>query len=405
MSELINATAAKKDFRWRLLTTVSAIAVLTGAGFAEVHAQNADRPTVWIELGAGIDRIDRDHDLFIPDFIPKNEGATPFSPVSPIAAQRPPRYGLSGEAKLTFEPAGGNWVFSAGLRYGRSNGKKEVHHQTFIDVDSYIPASKENFLQGTPTQTIAKFATTKTENSQSYAVADFQAGKDVGLGLFGGNSSSVMSVGVRFAQFTSRTKTDLKARPEIGIYNRFDTPQFTQPPIPTFFPSLQDKYFAGYRFNAYSAYRDTARSFTGVGPSLSWAGSTPIAGDPQENNITLDWGVNGAILFGRQKVKERHQRTARRYEPSYVGTEYPSGEGTHYNVLYKSRPAARSRSHSATVPNIGGFAGISFKMPNAKVSFGYRADVFFGAVDGGNDARHARDMIFHGPFAKFSIGL
>jgi hypothetical protein len=404
MSELMNTTATKTILRWQLLTTVSALAVLITAGAGEALAQDTDRPTVWIELGAGLERINRDHDLFIPDFIPKNEGATPFDPVSPIKAQTPPRYGLSGEAKLTFEPAGSHWVFAAGLRYGRSNGKKEVHQQTFIDMADYFPPSKI-FGSGSPTQTIAKFATTKTEDRQSYVIADFQAGKDVGLGMFGNNGSSVMSFGVRFAQFTSRTKTDLKARPTIDVVNRFDSPQFTQPPIPTFFPSLSSKYFPSYRFNAYSAYRDTTRNFSGVGPSLSWTGSTPIAGRADENSISFDWGINGAILFGRQKVRDRHQQTARHYDLSYVGTEYPSGEGTHYNVLYKSRPDPQSRSHSVTVPNIGGFAGISFKMPNAKVSFGYRADVFFGAMDGGIDTRHTRDMIFHGPFAKFSIGL
>jgi hypothetical protein len=403
MSELINTTATKANLRWQFLTTVSALAVLINAGAGEALAQDTDRPTVWIELGASMDRVNRDHDLFIPDFIPKNAGATPFEPVSLIEAQRPPRYALSGEAKLTFESSGNNWVFSAGLRYGRSNGKKEVHQQTFIDMANYFPPSK--LFGGTPTQTIAKFATTKTESRQSYVIADFQAGKDVGLGMFGGNSSSVMSFGVRFAQFASRTKTDLKGRPNIDVHNRFDSPQFTQPPFPTLFPSLSSKYFPSYRFNAYSAYRDSSRSFSGIGPSLSWTGSAAIAGSPNEDTLTFDWGVNGSMLFGRQKVKDEHNETALRYEAGQPGTLYPSDPYNHYKILYKHRPGDRSRSHSATVPNIGGFAGISFKMPNASVSFGYRADVFFGAIDGGNEARHTRDMIFHGPFAKFSIGL
>jgi hypothetical protein len=34
------------------------------------------------------------------------------------------------------------------------------------------------------------------------------------------------------------------------------------------------------------------------------------------------------------------------------------------------------------VPNIDGFVGLSFHNANAKVSFGYRADFFFGAMDG-----------------------
>ena len=33
------------------------------------------------------------------------------------------------------------------------------------------------------------------------SIADFQAGKDVGLGMFGNGGKSVFSAGVRFAQF------------------------------------------------------------------------------------------------------------------------------------------------------------------------------------------------------------
>jgi hypothetical protein len=57
------------------------------------------------------------------------------------------------------------------------------------------------------------------------------------------------------------------------------------------------------------------------------------------------------------------------------------------------------------VPNIGGMAGLSLKFPNAKVSLGYRADFFFGAMDGGIDIAHKENVGFYGPFAAISIGL
>jgi hypothetical protein len=40
---------------------------------------------------------------------------------------------------------------------------------------------------------------------------------------------------------------------------------------------------------------------------------------------------------------------------------------------------------SVVVPNLGAFAGLSMKYTNARLSLGYRADFFFGAVDGGID--------------------
>jgi hypothetical protein len=58
-----------------------------------------------------------------------------------------------------------------------------------------------------------------------------------------------------------------------------------------------------------------------------------------------------------------------------------------------------------TVPNIGGFAALSYRFPNAKLSAGYRADFFFGAKDSGFETRSTTDVGFHGPYATISIGL
>jgi hypothetical protein len=75
-------------------------------------------------------------------------------------------------------------------------------------------------------------------------------------------------------------------------------------------------------------------------------------------------------------------------------------------ALFYTHPAEPSlRTRSVTVPNLGAFAGLSFVYTNAKISFGYRADVFFGAMDEGVDARHSKDAGFYGPFAKISVGL
>jgi hypothetical protein len=58
-----------------------------------------------------------------------------------------------------------------------------------------------------------------------------------------------------------------------------------------------------------------------------------------------------------------------------------------------------------TIPNVGGFAGLSYRFTNAKISAGYRADFFFGAKDGGLETRNSTDVSFHGPYATISIGL
>ena len=83
---------------------------------------------------------------------------------------------------------------------------------------------------------------------------------------------------------------------------------------------------------------------------------------------------------------------------------YAGQKQSHYGLAY-SHPRGNARSHTVTVPNLGGFAGLSVKYANAKVSFGYRGDFFFGAMDDGIDARRSKDVAFHGPFATISVGL
>ncbi len=48
---------------------------------------------------------------------------------------------------------------------------------------------------------------------------------------------------------------------------------------------------------------------------------------------------------------------------------------------------------------------IVFRCSAAKISFGYRADLFLGAMDIGVDSRHTVNRNFYGPFATISIGL
>ena len=58
-----------------------------------------------------------------------------------------------------------------------------------------------------------------------------------------------------------------------------------------------------------------------------------------------------------------------------------------------------------TVPNLGGYAGLSANYSNAKISFGYRVDEFFGAMDGGQDTAKSYNRGFYGPYANVSLGL
>jgi hypothetical protein len=404
MSELIQSHDAR--IRRTLLTTACTLALVASAPAAKA-GDDADRPTLWIELGGQLEALSRSEDKITAPFLEElqDPGPSPFElhgfaraatrtllpppdsafdPFLPLQAQKPPHYAFGGEGKISFAPKGSSWIFTASVRYGRSNGYKNLKQQTNSRLDSI---TNPNYHSGILAVPIARFTNTKAKYSETHAVVDFEVGKDVGLGLFGRGGESTLNFGVRFAQFTSRENLTVNALPNLQAYaNHFSYPPFF------------NKYFYNTRFQTYAMTGHTARSFHGLGPSLSWNASAPLIGDDRGAEFTFDWGVNAALLFGRQRAKTAHKTSA--YDRYHT-----------YNFQYESRttrdktPHSTARSRTVTVPNVGGFAGLSLKFPNAKVSLGYRADYFFGAMDAGIDARHTKDMSFHGPFVKIGIGL
>jgi hypothetical protein len=412
MSELINKKTTQADNRWRLFTTVSVLALLTASYSGNAKAEDIDRPTIWIELGGQLERVSSAQDPFTAPFLeslqtppPRPFGPlkgfagaatrrtidmpdVPFDISQPLHAQAVPENNFGEEGKLVFSPAGLDWVFSVAARYGRANGSRLEMQQT----NARVPYVHLPLAGGTPTlPRVVRFSNAQTGYTQSHAVLDFQVGRDVGLGLFGRNTTSLLNAGVRFAQFTSKSSVDLKERPQFQAYYNH---------VNIFYP----KYFYNTRFQDYEVLGHSQRSFHGIGPSVSWSGSTPVIGNKDSAEFTFDWGVNAAVLFGRQRAKADRKDEMTDSYWTYNGLGI-AGNGIAGRYIHTSPTRHYTRSRAVTVPNIGGFAGMSLKFPNAKISLGYRADFFFGAMDAGIAERHTADMSFHGPFATISIGL
>jgi hypothetical protein len=266
------------------------------------------------------------------------------------------------------------------------------------------PASAESLLsvpllgyysKGVVAPLSRRFADSRTRTDESHAVMDFKVGRDVGLGLFGALSQSQFDFGIRLAQFSSKSTAEIGANPDFRFSYKYST--VLPPPLPPLSGFFK---IPAQSWHLYDSQFEISRSFRGIGPSVGWDASATVLGNPDNTELTFDWGVNASVLFGRQKVKGHHE-TRDRYRPTEtMGTFNNPLLTTIYNLPH---PVARSRS--VTVPNVGGFAGICVRFPNAKVSLGYRADLFFGAIDGGIDARKTYDRAFYGPFASFSIGL
>ncbi|HTO42186.1 MAG TPA: hypothetical protein VL026_14540 [Rhizomicrobium sp.] len=381
MSELITTQSRIHETRWHLLSTVSSLALVMSLCTAAQAAGDTDRPTVWIELGAQLDRIQGSETPFLPPFM--QAYPRPYETVPSATTQRPPRYAIGGEGKLTFMPEGSDWSLVAAVRYGRSNSDKHLHQQTTeVRQSGVVGRERVPFIAH-----LTRFGDTVSSHKSSYLIADFTAGHDVGLGSWRGNSAPTVDFGVRFAQFTTRSTATLRDRPD---------PFFERIPLPPtpFLPSLP-KYQTNRHNHSFYGRSNIDRSFSGIGPTLSLNGSQSLVGSAENGEFTFDWGANAAVLFGRQKVRGSHRSSG-----AYFVNE---GEGP----VSVNRPPAKSvnRSRAVAVPNLGGFAGASLRFTNAKVSLGYRADFFFGAMDGGVDTRDTSNRSFHGPFATISVGL
>ena len=399
MSELINTKSGWRDLRWELLVSVSSVALLASVcGMQDANAEDADRPTVWIELGADLDRVDGGQQAFAPPFVANNPGSTAFDPISPGQAQRPPRFSFGGEGKLSLQPEDSNWVFAASVRYGRSNGQRNIH-QTAKNGPQYAhfgyngPYAHIDGPPSSPIPFVANFLAVAEKQSESHAVIDFQAGRDFGLGLFGREGTSVLNAGIRFAQFATRMQSNIQARPDLKFVEfNIHTPYHPH--------NYGTEY--GHHYHQYLATAQSARSFRGIGPSLSWNAAAPIVGNPEGGQLSVDWGANAAILFGRQKAKVQHKTSAVYFASNYAHLKYPNGLP---GASYQHPEVNNQRARSVTVPNVGGFAGVMFSFTNFKASVGYRGDFFFDAMDTGFDSAKRSTIGFYGPFATVSVGF
>ena len=390
MSELIQKNDNRATIRWKLLTGASALTLTAHVwGMAPAYAEDSGRPSIWLELGGQLSRLEDGQEMFSPPVMDARPSI--FLPSQPF--ERSPLYSIDEEGKISFQPQNSDWIFSASMRYGRSANHRDVHQQTYPDKFSLYFLYYGYPVHFTRYPEAAKFADTESRTSERHMILDFQAGRDVGLGIFNGKSAtSTVSVGVRFAQFSAKTNTSLKSDPDWQFL------YFYNPSLVSVVGLSSSKVALGSHHHSNAAALQAARSFHGIGPSISWTASAPFAGNTDSGELTLDWGVNAALLFGKQRAKIHHQ-SSEHYYRQFLSQDRAGG------LVGTPQSHSTTRTRNVTVPNVGGFAGISFNYPGAKVSLGYRADFFFNAIDGGIDARKNENRGFFGPYASISIGL
>lgn len=384
--------------RARLLASVSGIALMASVAASD-PAIAQDAP-IRVEFGWHADQI---HDSGNGFALPLND-LIPVSGITAPLIETFNRTSQGADGKITFRPDDSDWLFSASIRYGRAHIKgkiSQVEHlptTSFTDFHTSIPTYPFPYHRTyvVPVQQTANRIDAQTVLSESHYILDFAAGKDVGLGIFGQGSTSVLSAGVRFANFTSGMKVmQFHAKEDVHI-------SYTQRVQQTnaFFPSSTRvvpwyRTYGRQKWLQLSGGPSSSHDFIGLGPALSWEASAPLWGDPDRSGISLDWSVNAAVLFGKQKNKTT-QKTAIAHECAGY---------CRYGSNYNSQVSHTTRSSkNVTVPNVGGSVALSYRLDNFKADFGYRADYFFHAIDMGPGAGQVTRG-FRGPYASISIAV
>ena len=198
MSELIKTHDNRATIRWKLLTGASALALtayVSSAGMAK--AEDASRPLIWIELDGQFAQQKNDLEIYSPPFL----AASPFDAVSHLGLEKSTAERSGTRARRLRSSRGKRLDSFARIRYGKTaqNAKSSNH------IDASTPIVTLSALD----DAYNAYQDSRRQSSESHTIVDFQAGKDVGLGRFGSDASSVVSLGVRYCavQFEQSRRT------------------------------------------------------------------------------------------------------------------------------------------------------------------------------------------------------
>jgi hypothetical protein len=390
MSELINTGTAQAQGRLQLLGTASALALLVALP-ATAQEASASRPTVWIEGGYQFEGVTGSETLFHAplEAVTRANGLPVLSDIaSDLSLSR------GAEGRITFQPKGSDWSLSLSGRFGRGHSVRKTYgEKEFVGppMKWTINPSPTGFYyyDKTVSPVGTAYAEQRSETTESHAIVDFQVGRDVGVGILGRSTEVVVGFGARYAQFSRRGAASGHGAPDLEFEN-IKSPGLIVP--------YKYKIWVNNYASATRVERET--NLHAIGPALSMNNTTRLFGDEEGGALNLDWGANASLLFGRQRAETSHQATAK-VVPNLYGSA--GNFGMTGNIA--AAPITSRRSRTVTIPNLGGFAGLSYRFTNAKLSAGYRADFFFGAMDRGLDTAKSTTTGFHGPFATISVGL
>ncbi len=137
-------------------------------------------------------------------------------------------------------------------------------------------------------------------------------------------------------------------------------------------------------FTGDSAELSSTHRFTGIGPRIGVDANIPVA-----ENVRVDFGLAGAMLYGKRKGK--------------IKGSYSSFYGENSGSI------SESKKKNVWVPNLEASVALTYLLgPNTSLSAGYKAEQFWnimptidGSGEGGGFGKD--DRLIHGPFLRLTI--
>ena len=262
---------------------------------ASASAEDSDRPLIWIELGGQLERLNGPQEHLSPPFMPSIT-----RPIFVIAAEcsETAALCLRRRGKISFQPDDSDWVFSASIRYGRSSADRHTHQQTAnADVacrchshyyGKYVAA--RNYYPDRSRQ-IRRWRSARKASAHAFSIS--RPARMLGL--------ACSAAGLVRHQ-RGRAHRAVHVQVERRACAREPDLQYPSAPITYFRGICAIQIHDPHTFPRLCATMPASASFHGMGPSLSWNALGAFRRQSADmERSTLDWGVNAAILFGRQK--------------------------------------------------------------------------------------------------------
>lgn len=305
------------DLRRKLLGTASALALLGLSQFpgAARAGDMGDAPiSITVDVAAQYTMAGGDKTAF----------GDPSGPIPLVGLHD----GGDGLVAVNFARDDG-WVAGISVNFGRTG----TSHGAFSYFSSSGPSS---YYAGSG----------EVSHHELHQIVDFTVGREVGLGMFGLDGNSAVSIGIEWANFSATTVGDFSYSYKYDFSGPFTT---------------------NFRMT-------TKRRFHGIGPVISWNASTPIC-DPS-SHLSFNWGAMASVLFGTRSVT----------------SDDPDGDFT-------------NRSEDATVPRLSGYLGVGWHpMGDAsQISVGFAASAAWGVFEGSfEDSRFNVNRFGYGPYVDFT---